>query len=138
MKISPVKDATGKIIRASKLARDISERKENDQSRFQLAAIVDSADDAIVSKDLNGIVRTWNQGAVRMFGYTSEEMVGQPILRLIPEELHYEEDAILQKIRAGGRVDHYETFRLKKNGKRIEVSVTISPITDNTCRVIGT
>ena len=74
-----VKDVTGKIVGASNVARDISDRAKNDQSRFQLAAIVDSADDAIVSKDLNGIVRTWNLGAVRMFGYTPEEMVEAPI-----------------------------------------------------------
>lgn len=135
--ISSIRDATGKIIGASKIARDISDRKENEQSRFQLAAIVDSADDAIVSKDLNGIVRTWNQGAARMFGYTSEEMEGQPILRLIPEELHYEEDEILRKLREGDRVDHYETVRMKNGGERFEISVTISPIRDASGQVIG-
>ena len=135
--ISPIRDSTGTILGASTVARDISDRKKNDQSRFQLAAIVDTADDAIVSKDLNGVVRTWNQGAVRMFGYTSEEMVGQSILRLIPEELRYEEDEILRKLRAGDRVDHYETVRMKKGGERIQVSVTISPIRDASGRVIG-
>jgi PAS domain S-box-containing protein len=135
--ISPIKDGTGRVVGASKVARDISDRTRNDQSRFQLAAIVDSADDAIVSKDLSGIVKTWNQGAARMFGYSSEEMVGQPILRLIPEELHYEEDEILRKLRAGERVDHYDTVRMKKSGERLEVSVTISPIRDASGRVIG-
>jgi len=135
--ISPIYDGTGKIVGASKVARDISDRKKDDQSRFQLAAIVDSADDAIVSKDLNGIIRSWNQGAVRMFGYTSEEMVGQSILRLIPEALLYEEDEILRKIRAGDRVDHYDTVRMKKDGESIEVSVTISPIRDGSGQVIG-
>ena len=135
--ISPIWDETGRIVGASKVARDISDRAKNDHSRFQLAAIVDSADDAIVSKDLNGIVKTWNQGACRMFGYTPEEMVGQPILRLIPEELQYEEDEILEKLRAGDRVDHYETTRVKKGGERIEVSVTISPIRDASGKVIG-
>jgi PAS domain S-box-containing protein len=135
--ISPIRDTTGKIVGASKVARDISERARNDQSRFQLAAIVDTADDAIVSNDLNGIVKTWNQGAARMFGYSSEEMVGQSILRLIPAELRYEEDEILRKLRAGERVDHYDTIRMKKNCERFEVSVTISPIRDGTGRVIG-
>ena len=135
--IAPVKDETGKIVGASKVARDISERAKNDDSRFRLAAIVDSAEDAIVSKDLNGFVKTWNQGACRMFGYTSEEMVGESILRLIPKELHYEEDEILRKLRAGDRVDHYETIRLKKGGERIEVSVTISPIKNTSGQVIG-
>jgi PAS domain S-box-containing protein len=105
--------------------------------RFHLAAIVDSADDAIVSKDLNGIVKSWNSGAHRMFGYTADEMIGQSILRLIPDELHYEEDMILRTLRAGGRVDHYETTRRKKTGESIQVSVTISPIRDEAGYVIG-
>jgi PAS domain S-box-containing protein len=135
--VYPVRNESGDVIGASKVACDLSERKRNDESRFRLAAIVDSADDAIVSKDLNGIVKTWNEGARRMFGYSSEEMVGQPLLRIIPTELHYEEDEILRKLRAGERIDHYETTRQKKNGERIEVSVTISPIRDGTGRVTG-
>ena len=111
--------------------------KRSDESRFRLAAIVDSADDAIISKDLNGIVTSWNRGAQQMFGFTAEEMVGQSILRLIPDELQYEEDEILRKLRAGERVDHYETTRRKKNGERIDVSVTISPIRDGAGHVTG-
>ncbi len=137
VRISPIRDETGRTVGASKVVRDISDRTKNDETRFRLAAIVDSADDAIVSKDLNGIVKTWNQGAGRMFGYTAEEMVGQPILRIIPEELYYEEDEILRKLRAGDRVDHYETVRIKRGGERMEVSVTISPIRDAFGRVIG-
>ncbi len=135
--ISPIRDETGRVIGASKIARDISDRHKIDQSKFRLAAIVDSADDAIVSKDLNGIVSSWNEGARRMFGYSADEMIGQSILRLIPEELQYEEDGILRTLRSGGRVDHYETTRRKKNGEPIDVSVTISPIRDETGRVIG-
>jgi PAS domain S-box-containing protein len=135
--IAPVKDDTGQVIGASKIARDLSDKHKIDQSKFRLAAIVDSADDAIVSKDLNGIVNSWNEGARRMFGYTSDEMVGQSILRLIPDELQYEEDGILRTLRSGGRVDHYETTRKRKNGELIDVSVTISPIRDETGRVIG-
>jgi PAS domain S-box-containing protein len=135
--ISPVKDEKGRAIGASKIARDISDRKKKDESAFRLAAIVDSADDAIVSKDLNGIVQSWNQGAYRLFGFTAEEMVGQSILRILPPELKYEEDEILRKLRAGKRIDHYETTRCKKNGERLSVSVTISPIKDETGRVIG-
>jgi PAS domain S-box-containing protein len=135
--ISPIKDETGRVIGGSKITRDISARKKNDEIRFRLAAIVDSADDAIVSKDLNGIVNSWNQGAQRMFGYAADEMIGQPILRLIPDELHYEEEQILRTLRAGDRVDHYETTRRKKNGDPIEVSVTISPIREETGQVIG-
>jgi PAS domain S-box-containing protein len=135
--ISPIKDDRGDVIGVSRITRDMSDLKQMDDSRFRLAAIVDSADDAIISKDLNGIVRTWNEGAHRMFGYTSDEMAGESILKVIPPELHYEEDEILRKLRAGERVDHYETTRVKKNGQRFEVSVTISPIRDETGHVIG-
>jgi PAS domain S-box-containing protein len=135
--ISPVKDSAGRVVGASKIARDLSDSKRSYDSRSHLAAIVDSADDAIISKDLNGIIKTWNNGACRMFGYTSEEMVGQPLLRLIPEELHYEEEEILRKLRAGERIDHFETTRARKNGDLVEVSVTISPIRNHEGKVIG-
>jgi len=105
--------------------------------RIHLAAIVDSADDAIISKNLQGIVTSWNEGARKIFGYTADEMVGQSILKVIPKRLHYEEDEILGKIRAGQRVDHYETTRQRKNGQAVEVSVTISPIRDSSGAVIG-
>src|ERR1700743_2300343 len=82
-----------------------------------LASIIASSDDAIISKDLSGIIRSWNNGARRIFGYEAEEIVGQPILRLIPQELHHEESFILEKIRAGERVDHFETTRMRKNGE---------------------
>jgi PAS domain S-box-containing protein len=107
------------------------------EPRFHLAAIVDSADDAIISKDLTSVVKSWNEAARRMFGYAAEEMVGQSILKLIPKDLQYEEDEILRKLRGGERIDHYETTRIRKDGARIDVSVTISPIRDETGRVIG-
>jgi PAS domain S-box-containing protein len=135
--ISPVRDDTGRVIGASKIVRDISDRTKTDESRFRLAAVVDFADDAIISKDLNGIINSWNDGARRMFGYTADEMIGQSILRLIPVELHYEEVAILSRLRAGERVDHFETRRMRKDGSTIELSVTISPIMDGAGRVIG-
>jgi len=135
--ISPIKDSTGNVVAASKIARDISEKKKSDDSLFRLAAIIDSADDAIISKDLNGMLTSWNEAAHKIFGYTADEIVGQSILRLIPEELHYEEDEILRKLRAGERIEHYETRRKRKNGTIVEVSVTISPIKDETGTVIG-
>jgi PAS domain S-box-containing protein len=107
------------------------------ESVSRLAAIVDSADDAIISKDLNGIIRTWNHAATRMFGYTAEEAVGRSILMLIPKDLQYEEDQILAKLRAGEPIDHYETVRRMKNGDTIEVSITISPIRDESGAVTG-
>lgn len=105
--------------------------------RFLLAAIIDSSEDAIISKDLNGVITSWNIAAERMYGYTAEEIVGQSILRLIPEHLHSEESEILRKLGAGERLEHFETIRVSKSGERIEVSLTISPIRDNTGRVIG-
>src|SRR3954470_11402955 len=98
--------------------------------RFHLAAIVDSSDDPIISKDLDGIIRSWNGAATRVFGYRPEEMVGQSIYRLIPPDLYYEEEEILRKLRAGERIDHHETVRLRKSGEKVAVSVTISPVRD--------
>jgi PAS domain S-box-containing protein len=136
--ISPVYDPAGRVIGASKIAHDISDRVRNEEASFRLAAIVESSDDAIVSKSMDGIVTTWNQAAQRIFGYTAEEMVGQSILRIIPKELHSEEAEILRKIRAGERIDHFETTRIRKNGETLRVSLTISPVKDSTGRVIGT
>jgi PAS domain S-box-containing protein len=135
--VYPVTDEAGQVLGASKLVCDLSERKQADENRFRLAAIVDSADDAIISKNLNSIIKSWNEGARRMFGYTADEIIGKSILLLIPEELQYEEDEILRKLRAGERVDHYETRRKKKSGEIFDVSVTISPVKDESGRVIG-
>src|SRR6185437_6443192 len=135
--ISPVRDGSGTIIGASKIARDISERLREDESRFRLAALVDSADDAIISKDLNGIITSWNNGARRLFGYQAAEIIGQPIFRLIPENLHHEEDEILRKLKSGEKIEHYETIRIHKSGESREVSVTISPIRNSHGQVIG-
>ena len=105
--------------------------------RLLLAAIIDSSEDAIISKDLNGIITSWNSAAERMYGYKAEEIVGQSILRLIPESIHSEESEILRKLRAGQRIEHFETTRIGKSGQRVEVSLTISPIRDSSGRVIG-
>src|SRR5690349_5385568 len=107
------------------------------QLQAQLAAIVASSDDAIVSKDLNGIVQSWNDAAERIFGYTAAEMIGQSITKLFPPERVTEEDHILSKIRRGERVNHFQSIRIRKDGRPIEVSVTISPITDEHGNVIG-
>jgi two-component system, chemotaxis family, CheB/CheR fusion protein len=102
-----------------------------------LAAIVDSSDDAIVSKNLQGVVTSWNPGAERIFGYTAAEMIGQPITRLFPPERENEEPAILARLVRGERVDHFETVRVRKDGRRIDVSVTISPVRDASGTVVG-
>ena len=103
----------------------------------RLAAIVESSDDAIISKDLNGIVQSWNRAAQKIFGYTAEEMIGQSIRRIIPADRQSEEDDVVAKIRAGDNVDHFETIRQAKDGTLLPISLTISPIRDDTGRVIG-
>jgi PAS domain S-box-containing protein len=102
-----------------------------------LAAIVDSSDDAIVSKDLNGVVTSWNRGAERIFGYTAPEMIGRPILQLIPADRVNEEPVILDRLRRGERVENFETVRVCKNGRLIDVSLTISPVRDPSGKVVG-
>ena len=102
-----------------------------------LAAIVASSDDAIISKTLNGIITSWNAGAERLFGYTADEAIGQPMTLIIPAERHEEESDILRRIRLGQRVEHFETVRVTKDGRRVDVSLTISPVHDRHGRVIG-
>jgi PAS domain S-box-containing protein len=116
---------------------DITEKRRIEQAAFRLAAIVESSDDAIVSKDLNGIITSWNQGAERIFGYKAEEIIGQPVTIIIPPELHDDEPRILAKIRAGKRIDHFQTVRVRKNGERIDVSLTVSPVKDRHGNIIG-
>jgi PAS domain S-box-containing protein len=135
--VSPIKDENGKIIGAAKIVRDITRQKRLEEAALRLAAIVESSDDAIASKDLNGIVTSWNRSAEKLFGYTAAEIIGKSITLIIPPELHHDEDMILSKIRRGEKIDHFETIRLHKNGERIEVSLTISPIKDDNGNVIG-
>lgn len=116
---------------------DITDRKLIEETRQRLAAIVESSDDAIISKDLNGIVTSWNRSAEALFGYKAEEIVGQSITRIIPPELQDDEPVILSKLRRGEKIDHFETVRIKKNGERVNVSLTISPVRDAHGKVIG-
>ncbi len=117
--------------------RDITERKEAEKVLLHYAALVEFSDDAIIGKTLEGRVTSWNRGAEIIFGYTREEMVGQLISRLIPEDRLAEEPGILEKIRRGESVDHYETIRRRKDGKLIDISVTVSPIRDAAGKIIG-
>jgi PAS domain S-box-containing protein len=117
--------------------QDITSRKEAEQVERRLAAIVESSGDAIVSKDLNGIVISWNQAAERMFGYSAKEMIGRSITVIIPPELQDDERKILETIARGERIEHFETVRLTRSGERIDVSLTISPVRDEGGRVIG-
>ena len=117
--------------------RDLSDRLRSERDTAHLAAIVKSSDDAIVSKDLTGIVVTWNQAAERLFGYRADEMIGQPVIRLIPPDRHNEEQRILEVVSRGGVVETYETIRRRKDGTDFHVSVTVSPLFDGQGRVIG-
>jgi PAS domain S-box-containing protein len=134
---APIKDEQGNVLGVVLIFRDVTERRNAEQLRQHLAAVIESSDDAIVSKDLNGVIRTWNAGAQRIFGYTAEEMVGTPITRLMPPERVHEEDQILRELRSGRRVDHFETVRVRKDGRQIDVSVTISPVRNAEGRIIG-
>jgi PAS domain S-box-containing protein len=135
--VSPIKDPTGKVIGASKVARDITERKRADVLQGRLAAIVESSDDAIVAKTLDGIITSWNRGAEEVFGFTAAEAVGRSITMLIPEDRLAEEDHVLARLRRGEKIDHFETVRQRKDGRLIDVSLTVSPIRDATGKVIG-
>jgi PAS domain S-box-containing protein len=105
--VSPIRDDAGRVVGASKIARDISDRKRADATASRLAAVIESSDDAIVTKNLDGIIASWNPAAERMFGYTAAEAIGRSIRILIPQDLQNEEDIVLAKIRAGETVDHY-------------------------------
>jgi PAS domain S-box-containing protein len=135
--VSPIRSATGEIIGASKIARDLTSSIGFQQDARRLAAIVDSSDDAIISKDLNSIITSWNAAAEVMFGYSASEMRGQSIRRLIPADRQQEEDEVLFRIRRGERVEHYETIRLRKDGTPIPVSLTVSPILNQEGTVVG-
>lgn len=125
------------LVRAWGTQRDITERLEIEKSKARLAAIVESSDDAIISKDLNGTITTWNKGAERTFGYSAEEIIGKPVTILIPEQFLEEEKKILSRIKQGQDVRHYETIRQRKNGTLIDISLTVSPIKDETGKIIG-
>ena len=117
--------------------RDISERKRIEEVEQWLAAIIESSNDAIISKNLESIVTSWNKGAERLFGYRAEEMIGAPITVLFPEDRQDEEERILERIRRGERVEHFESTRQRKDGSLVEVSLTISPVKDSRGRIIG-
>jgi len=117
--------------------RDVSERHLAEITAHRLAAIVASSDDAIIGKDLNSIITSWNSGAERIFGYTADEMIGTSIMRLIPSDRQNEEQEILSHIRRGERFDHFETIRVAKDGRQLNLSITVSPIKDSAGHVVG-
>jgi PAS domain S-box-containing protein len=133
--LSPLETEEGVLV--SSTIRDVTERKKADEARAQLAAIVDSSDDAVIGKSLDGIIRSWNRGAKRIFGYSEEEVIGKPISMLLPPGRQGEEPAIIERLKRGERVEPFETVRRRKDGQDIDVSVTISPIHDSRRNVIG-
>jgi PAS domain S-box-containing protein len=112
-------------------------RHAAEQGALQLVSIVESSDDAIISKDLNGVIQTWNPAAMHLFGYTAEEAVGQPVTMLIPVDRQDEEPSILDRLRRGERIHHYETVRRRKDGSLVDISLTVSPVRDSSGRIVG-
>jgi two-component system, chemotaxis family, CheB/CheR fusion protein len=135
--IRPLRNQHGEVTGAVNCFYDISERKVAEQAMARLAAIVESSHDAIIGKDLNGIIKTWNAGAERLFGYTRQEAIGQPVTLLIPPSRIDEEPLILERIRRGEHIDHYESVRRRKDGGLLDVSLTISPIIDAQGQIVG-
>jgi two-component system, chemotaxis family, CheB/CheR fusion protein len=129
--------SSGAMVGAVNMLVDVSERQRGVRAAHQLAAIVESSDDAIVSKDLNGVIATWNKAAERLFGYFAEEVIGKPITIIIPPERLDEETGILQRIRRGEPIDHFETVRQRKDGSLINISLTVSPVTDESGKIVG-
>jgi two-component system CheB/CheR fusion protein len=128
---------TGSELMFTAYLRDITDRNRGEEAIRRLAAIIESSDDAIISKDLNGIITSWNAAAERLFGYKPEEIIGKSILTLIPPDRHHEEPGIIERIRRGEPVNHYETVRRRKDGTLFDISITVSPLKDEKGQIIG-
>ena len=135
--IDPIRDEAGRIIGVVNFFHDLSERKQAEQTTALMAAIVGCSDDAIVSKNLDGTITSWNRGAELLFGYNAAEAIGQHISLIVPSDRRDEEATILQRLRKGERVDHFETVRVRKDGTTLDISLTISPLKDAAGRVVG-
>ena len=133
----PIRNAEGVVVGAINMLIDITDLQQAERAMAHLAAIVMSSEDAIISKNLQGIVTSWNGAAERLFGYTAEEMIGQPVSRLIPPDRHDEEPGILERIKRGESIQHYETIRRRKDGTDLHISLTVSPLIDLHGKIIG-
>jgi PAS domain S-box-containing protein len=134
---TPLYDASGRIVGAVNLLMDATDRDLADQHGQRLASIIESSDDAIISKDLNGIIASWNRGAELLFGYTADEAIGKSVAILIPPDRQDEEPDILERIRNGQRIDHYETVRRRKDGSLVDISLAVSPMRNSEGKIIG-
>ena len=134
---TPMFDSAGKLIGAVNLLMDTTGRENEARASRHLAAIVESSEDAVISKTLDGVIQSWNAAAERMFGYTAPEIVGRSVLNLIPPQRHHEEDEILRRLRRGERLEHFQTVRRAKDGSLIDVSLTVSPIKDASGNIAG-
>ena len=135
--VSPISTSDGEVVGVSVVGRDISERKQTEEALLRLAAIVDSSDDAIIGKTMDTTIVSWNRGAERIYGYTAAEVIGRPISVLVPPGSENEVPAIMERLRRGEKVEHYETKRQRKDGTVIDVSVTVSPIKTRSGEIIG-
>jgi len=134
---APIRGTDGRVLGAVLIFRDITERRRADRAQALLAEIVQSSDDAIVSKSLDGIIRSWNEGAEKLFGYSEEEVIGKSITIIVPPERLSEEQSILERLRRGERIEHFETVRISKDGRRIPISLTVSPVKNRAGEIIG-
>lgn len=134
---TPLFNPAGQLVGAVNMMIDLSDRWRSEEAAYRLAAIVESSDDAILAKDLNGIIMTWNRGAQRLFGYTADEVIGKSVTVLIPQDRHDEEPAILAGIRRGERIEHYDTIRRRKDGSLIDISLSVSPVRNSKGEIIG-
>ena len=135
--VSPIIDANGNVIGASKIARNISEQQKALEKQATLAAIIDTSDDCILSKTLDGNITSWNKAAERMFGYTEKEVLGKHISLIIPPERLSEEHYIISEVSKGNKIDHFQTIRKARDGRQVAISLSVSPIVDENGKVIG-
>jgi PAS domain S-box-containing protein len=136
-RLSVLKNTEGELTGFVSLNRDITRARKAEEAQMQLAAIVESSDDAIISKSLDGFITSWNAGAQRIFGYTAEEVIGKHITLLIPKDLEHEENLIIGKVRKGEHVQHFDTERITKDGRRLNISLSVSPVKNANGEIIG-